>query len=86
MPEDEAVAGSGRPEDPGALRIAGVDSEKLELWNSRSSWRSVWPRSPCAEDLLLERGFVSARVVSSPELDGIYLVVHVYHSIVTGSS
>ena len=50
-----AVAGRGREgeaEDlllwrPAAVPRAGVDSEKLEVWNSRSSWRSVWPRSPC---------------------------------------
>jgi hypothetical protein len=51
--EDEAVAGAGSSGDEeGLLRAeevprAGLDSEKLELWNSRSSWRSVWPRSPC---------------------------------------
>jgi hypothetical protein len=51
-----AVAGRGSNDDgeeeeglfrPAPVPRAGVVSEKLELWNSRSSWRSVWPRSPC---------------------------------------
>jgi hypothetical protein len=48
-----AVAGRGRDGEVVDLwRVApvpraGVVSEKLEAWNSRSSWRSVWPRSPC---------------------------------------
>jgi hypothetical protein len=45
--DDGAVAGGGRsPEDPAGLRDPGVLLSKLELWNSRSSRRSVWPRSP----------------------------------------
>lgn len=52
-----AVAGGGRPEEPWAddapapLREPG--SVKFELWNSRSSCRSVWPRSPWVDAVLV---------------------------------
>jgi hypothetical protein len=48
-----AVAGRGRSGEleglppPERVPRAGLVSEKLDVWNSRSSWRSVWPRSPC---------------------------------------
>lgn len=45
------VAGAGRPleEGPGIFREVVDESVlKLEEWNSRSSWRSVCPRSPCS--------------------------------------
>jgi len=58
-----AVAGRGRDGEaeglwlrPAEVPRAGEDSEKLELWNSRSSWRSVWPRSPCGGEGWLEVG------------------------------
>lgn len=56
-----------------ALRVDGVGSKAegvlvegwegrvgdgLELWNSRSSWRSVWPRSPCAASVAVWRALL----------------------------
>ena len=52
--EVEAVAGRGRPEEDVGLREA-LGSVKVVVWNSRSSWRSVWPRSPYpAQERLVE--------------------------------
>jgi hypothetical protein len=41
--DEEEVAGGGRPADGLVLLLGDV---KVELWKERSSWRSVWPRSP----------------------------------------
>lgn len=81
FPELEAVAGRGRPGAPGALRFDGVFSVKLELWNSRSSWRSVWPRSPCSSP----RQYEEIRSHNGDLREDAYLVVHVYDRIVASS-
>ena len=46
----------------------------LELWNSRSSCRSVWPRSPCALDQC---------VLRFPKRLKIYFCVDVHDNIIT---
>lgn len=81
FPELEAVAGRGRPGAPGALRFDGVFSVKLELWNSRSSWRSVWPRSPYS--CLRQYGEIRNQNVELRK--DAYLVIHVYDRIVASS-
>lgn len=58
----------------------------MELWKERSSWRSVWPRSPCEMKL----AHVGCELVMRPRRwdgakgrEGAHLVVHVDNDVVS---
>jgi len=87
LEEGEAgeVAGGGRVEGllrglVGSVKSGGFSGDVwrrggrvLEEWNSRSSWRSVWPRSPWG---------VVSRWVLLLRWAGGYLCVYVYDDII----
>ena len=76
-----AVTGAGSPDEAPGIFLAFGLSVKLDEWNSRSSCRSVCPRSPWELSVELQ----NVRVYSWIFEMLIYLFIDVHYHIISSS-